>query len=852
MEFTYDDARTPQKWPYPEKIMGWAGHPVEINETPTTIVHAFNYAGWPTVEARRAVKPPANLFCDSSNNCDPAASVKPTEPGLEGEPAGPCLHKNANNQYDLRCWYHQSTQWKGNCNTCGTESVRFDPGYAYQGDGNSYPPSCGRVLSNDALIIDDLPDGVPSVRPNCDRPYTNAGKLDWDFAADGNGLYPSKVDFHQIGGGYGGHFYFARTRTANAYGGKLRVGATWRLDSSVSGWHRVRVSIPDHRAWTMQADYTINLGNGQTRHRVINQVYKQNTWVDLGVFNLNGRASVTLTTVTRDGTGDDSVAFDAVAFIPTTAPTVQYVAMGDSYAAGEGVEPYMVNSDHLRDNDGHKNACHRSYFSYPYQLTRPGADQTIEREAAGGKASFGYIACSGALTTSVTADAVNNPPSSMDSRGSTDWGSVNYRWGELTQVDTGWLDQETSLVTISIGGNDARFTDVLRGCIVVNPLNGCYAEDHKLTRLNGVVDPVELKYFETAVIRDMLPDKLEATYRAIHAKAPNAKIVVVGYPQLFPDRPWQTCQGVTPTTQRFLNNLASMLTASIARAVDHVRDDGVDITFADPTNAWRLGIGEDSHWACPTGASGSWTNLIINWSETGSGRDTPGSGSFHPKQAGQFALSTVARLGMYTPSSRAGVAERIQLAAGASGAMISDAQAESAAAQCLLHTRRAGLGGDPCMDLPIFFPSVVDAGDAARNDLVAIGDNPAWVLLRYVSNANMDPVVKRDWFDRAGVQTICPSPRPTGMECDEYPYYSSDFAGAWDEFIGQTSPVSTHLKLVPREENNAEGNKLRTFYSRCAQTGTYDASTKQPTRFGSHYLTIPLVVSTDAPTFYAC
>jgi hypothetical protein len=156
------------------------------------------------------------------------------------------------------------------------------------------------------------------------------------------------------------------------------------------------------------------------------------------------------------------------------------------------------------------------------------------------------------------------------------------------------------------------------------------------------------------------------------------------------------------------------------------------------------------------------------------------------------------------------------------------------------------------MDLPIFFPSVVDAGDAARNDLVAIGDNPAWVLLRYVSNANMDPVVKRDWFDRAGVQTICPSPRPTGMECDEYPYYSSDFAGAWDEFIGQTSPVSTHLKLVPREENNAEGNKLRTFYSRCAQTGTYDASTKQPTRFGSHYLTIPLVVSTDAPTFYAC
>jgi hypothetical protein len=853
MEFSYDDARTPQRWPYAEKIMGWAGHPVEINESPTKMVHAYNFAGWPTVAARIAVKPPMDLFCDDSNDCDPNASVQPNDPDVANEPPGPCLHRNASGLYDLRCWYHQSTQWKGNCDSCGTESVRFDPGFAYQEDGASYPPSCGRVLPDNALIIDDLPSWMPSVRPNCAR-TSNAGTFGFEFPADASGLYPAKIDLHQIGGGYGGHFYFGHTRTTAAHGGKMRIGATWRLDAAVSGWHRLRVAIPDHRAWTMQADYVINLGDGRLRHRVINQVYKQNTWVDLGVFNLNGRASITLTTASLDGTGDDSIAWDAVAFVPTSAPTVQYVAMGDSYAAGEGVEPYDVNSDHLREND-RKNACHRSHNAYPRQLTRPGSSITIAREAAEGRASFGFIACSGALTTSVASSAVNAPPSSSDAAGHTDWGRANYRFGELTQVDTGWLDQETSLVTISIGGNDARFTDVLRGCILVNPAEGCYAPGHRLTRESGVVDPDELKKFETAVILNMLPDKLMATYRAINSRAPNAKIVVVGYPQLFPDRPWQTCQTVNPTTQRFLNNFASMLTISIAKAVNQVRNEGVNITLADPTPAWRRGVGDSSHWACPTGASGSWTNLIINRSETGSGANVPGVGSFHPKEAGQFALATIAGLGMRTPTAQAAIADRIEDGAVALGHTVNEAQAHAAAGRCLDLTRIGGVVGDPCMDMPIFFPSVTNAGNAAVNDDEAIRDNPPWVLLTYASSAEMTKVVpNRSWFDRAAiVQSKCPNPRNPGMHCDEYPYYSSDFAAAWDEFIGETSPVSTHLKEVPEGENTAEGSRLGQFYTRCAvETTTYDESTRQPTGMGNHYLTVPLVQADGSPTFYIC
>src|SRR6202008_4144954 len=113
--------------------------------------------------------------------------------------------------------------------------------------------------------------GVPAVRPDCPRSWTNAGKLEWNFAADAQGNYPSKVDMHQIGGGFGGHFYFGRNRTSAMYGGKMRVNGTWRPNSPVSGYHESRVAIPDNRAWTMQAAYVINLGDGRPRHRVINQ-----------------------------------------------------------------------------------------------------------------------------------------------------------------------------------------------------------------------------------------------------------------------------------------------------------------------------------------------------------------------------------------------------------------------------------------------------------------------------------------------------------------------------------------------------------------------------------------------------
>ena len=106
---------------------------------------------------------------------------------------------------------------------CGYELLRFDPGWEYQPDAVSYLPRCDRDgLPTEALLVDDIENGIPSVGPNCTRPASN-GKFALTFSPGSPGLFPSKIDFHQLGGGFGGHFWFAHTWKAGQNGGRMNA-----------------------------------------------------------------------------------------------------------------------------------------------------------------------------------------------------------------------------------------------------------------------------------------------------------------------------------------------------------------------------------------------------------------------------------------------------------------------------------------------------------------------------------------------------------------------------------------------------------------------------------------------------
>ncbi|WP_407986287.1 hypothetical protein [Kitasatospora sp. CMC57] len=326
---SYADAAHPQDWPYPEKIMGWAAYPIEGLESPGKTVPGFRAAWWNGADAnlatlnRYTVSPPANQFCNDSNNCRPGQSFQPNAPEVAGAKSGPCAHQNAAGQYDLKCWYNQPATWKSDCSySCGNEVIRFNTTYPEEADGTAYPPNCTLTgLPAGALVVDDLPSDVPSVRPGCSRTPNN-GSFSLDFASDSAGKYPSKVDFHQLGAGFGGHFYFAHTRAADANGGKLRVTGTWNFDQALNGPARVLVHLPDHGTQTTQAKYEVETANG-TRSRVISQPGTGNRWVPVGVFMFNGKPTVRLSSVTDGGTGDADIAFDAMAVVPVQGRFVE-------------------------------------------------------------------------------------------------------------------------------------------------------------------------------------------------------------------------------------------------------------------------------------------------------------------------------------------------------------------------------------------------------------------------------------------------------------------------------------------------------------------------------------------------
>ncbi|WP_285610458.1 GDSL-type esterase/lipase family protein [Actinokineospora globicatena] len=644
------DFATPSKWPYPEKVIGFAAFPPSGYEAPGVVVPFFRGGQWPGNDPdlnRLRAKPPVNQFCTTDNQCDFNGSYVPNYPGgpdgkgnVIGEPAGPCAHKNGN-FYDLKCWWHTSSTWKANCQVdCGREFIRYlYPDYAAEPeDGVSLPANCSGTaqLPSSTFVIDDVAKTVPTVsKASCDR-AASSGTFDMTFGKNSSNQQSSKIDLHQVGGGYGAHFWFSHTNKADRP--ELKITGTWTLDRTVNQWARVLVHVPDHGAQTRQARYEIDLGNGQTRFRVLPQRILENKWVSLGSFPFAGTPKIRLTNVTADGSGYEDVAWDAVAVqLLSKKPTNIVVAMGDSYSSGEGAS-VTGGGDYYKETDidglreptrengrvvvDWRNACHRSKKAWSRVMTLADAPNTQVGQRADSldpDADYRMVACSGAEVKNIipsdgTRDGFNRPAEP--------W------YGELPQLDTGWVDQDTTLVTLSIGGNDARFGPILEHCIK-GVLSQCQG-----TTLPG--DPAPLDQYEPQVITNQVRTGVETTLRKIKEKAPNAKIVLAGYPQLFrlPVPVENTClaAGVDVFEKTWLNTMGDTMADQLALAVTNSANQGVPVKIADPRAAFA---GKS---VC---GSPEWIHNVVIAKTPGDTNETASSQSFHPKIEGAQAYATV-------------------------------------------------------------------------------------------------------------------------------------------------------------------------------------------------------------------
>lgn len=146
----------------------------------------------------------------------------------------------------------------------------------------------------------------------------------------------------------------------------------------------------------------------------------------------------------------------------------------------------------------------------------------------------------------------------------------------------GHLDDDVSLVTMSVGGNDLGFATIVEDCIIngesgVPILDSC--QDKHADRIDERLDD--------------LHDELVDTYDAIQDRAGNARVVIVGYPELFAQDPRDSISNVLyAEDQEWMNEQAGELNDMLRSAA---REAGVE--FVDPTQAFRgHGIGSDDPW----------------------------------------------------------------------------------------------------------------------------------------------------------------------------------------------------------------------------------------------------------------
>jgi GDSL-like Lipase/Acylhydrolase family len=178
----------------------------------------------------------------------------------------------------------------------------------------------------------------------------------------------------------------------------------------------------------------------------------------------------------------------AVATAPAATGADNYVALGDSFSSGVGTGSYTLSS-----------SCRRGVFAYPWLIAQQRADTSLT-----------FVACSGATTASLMSSQI----------------------GSVTAA--------TTIVTVTIGGNDIGFSDLIVECT----LSDCSAElDSARASLATVLSP-----------------RLNTVYSAIRSRAAlGATVIVLGYPRLFSTAGCFGTLGISATERAKANLLADDL-----------------------------------------------------------------------------------------------------------------------------------------------------------------------------------------------------------------------------------------------------------------------------------------------------
>jgi hypothetical protein len=178
-----------------------------------------------------------------------------------------------------------------------------------------------------------------------------------------------------------------------------------------------------------------------------------------------------------------------------------------------------------------------------------------------------------------------------------------------------WLNDNTKVVTLTVGGNNAHFGDVMLYC-ALRALTQASCKSTWAGAVNSAIRNLGLPGGH-----DNYPD----LFTAIKEAAPRAKIYVLGYPAFFPPNIATTCPTgaghlFTSGDMHWINSEITSLNTLIAQTAK-----SKGLTYVSTYSAFS------GHYLCD--ATPYFNSAILSASKR--------SGSFHPKVIGQAKLASI-------------------------------------------------------------------------------------------------------------------------------------------------------------------------------------------------------------------
>lgn len=300
-----------------------------------------------------------------------------------------------------------------------------------------------------------------------------------------------------------------------------------------------------------------------------------------------------------------------------------WLALGDSYSSGEGIEDTPASYSETLGKD-----CRRATgVGTKATAWAAGAYQQVRQDL--GLTRIDFVACTGNITDDAQSQIVE---ARKQAGGREEW----------------------DLVTFSFGGNNIRFSEIIKGCLRPEKKSwrefsfGCQVtEDQVRRRIDMLLGRITIEPSEFAGSM-VLPQLFDRVSRHV---APGGDVVITGYPNLIEevDR-WSTlrrkvkiCSGILARDVAMLRSAGSYLNEQIGRAIADAyrrhQAKGIRFHFVDiAKNPYELDDNPDNRHANCT--RDPWLNGI-EYDNHQPGRWFYIDRSFHPHQKGHTNTARV-------------------------------------------------------------------------------------------------------------------------------------------------------------------------------------------------------------------